>query len=106
MQYIFCPHYLTILMAKRGVAFIFCKILAPPPSPDATILTILMTKKGDIIFGRILARQKEGCHYFSTDFGAPPRAPLPDATILNYLDDKERGGGVAPIAISCKKLNI
>ena len=37
------PQYLTNLMTERGDAIIFCRILAPPPSPDATNLTILMT---------------------------------------------------------------
>ena len=33
------PQCLTILMTEReGGAIIFCTILAPPPSPDATIL--------------------------------------------------------------------
>ena len=104
-------------MTERGGAIIFCRILAPPnvpppPSPDVTILnnlndrergrhyflshfgvpqcpppplsttpqylTILMTVRGGaIIFCRILA---------------PPNAPpSSDVTILNNLNDRERG---------------
>ena len=48
-------------MTKRGGAFIFCRILAPPqcppPSPDATILIYHngREREGTIIFCRILA---------------------------------------------------
>ena len=104
------PQYLTILMTVRGGTTIFCRILPPPP-PDATILnylndsegggaplsfvgfwrlpmtppptipkyfTILMTEMRDSYFCRILAPPN-----------APP--PSPDAKILNYLNDRERG---------------
>ena len=58
----------------------FCRILAPPnaPSPPLTpkYLTILMTERGGaIVFGRILATTLP-----------------PDATILNYLTDREGAG--------------
>ena len=104
------PQYLTILMTERGGggAIIICRILASPndpPPPDDTILnylndrervaplcriltpppptspkyfTILMTEMRDCYFCRILAPPN-----------APP--PSPDAKILNYLNDRERG---------------
>ena len=50
--------------------------MPPPPTPQ--YLTILMTERGGaIIFCRILAR--------------PNAPPPPDATMLNYLNDRERG---------------
>ena len=57
--------------------------MAPPIPPSQTpqYLTILMTERGGaIIFCRILA---------------PPNAPpsSPDVTVLNYFDDREKGGG-------------
>ena len=66
-----------------------CRILRPqyPPPPPQYLpttqyLTILMTERGGaIIICRILAPPN-----------APP-PPSPDATILNYLDDREKGGG-------------
>ena len=72
---------------ERGDAIIFCKNLAPalmprnapPPPLTPQYLTILMTKRGDaIIYCMILAPP-------------PPNAPSPDVTILDYLDDWERG---------------
>ena len=68
-------------MTERWGAIIFCRILAPrnvpPPPLMPQYLTILMTERGNaIIFCRILA---------------PPNAPSPDVTILDYLDDRERG---------------
>ena len=87
------PQYLTILMTERGRHYV-CRILAPPMPPPTTprYLTILMTERGAAII-------------FLQDFDAPPPMPpsSPDVTILNYLDDRERGGGGVPIAISCKK---
>ena len=61
----------------------FCRILAPPnaPLPPLTpkYLTILMTERGGaIVFCRILA--------------PPNDPPPPDATILNYLTDREGAG--------------
>ena len=68
-------------MTERGGAIIFCRILAPrnaPPPLMPQYLIILMTERGDaIIFCKILAP------------AMPP--PSPDATILNYLNDRERG---------------
>ena len=89
--------------------YYFCRILAPPPpnAPSLTLqyLTILMIERG-------------GCHYLLSDFGAPPTPqtsqyltillterggaagitfyrilapPSPDATILNYRNDREGG---------------
>ena len=131
-------------MTERGVAIIFCKILAtpnaPPLLPTSQCLTILMTERGRHYHCRILV---------------PPMPPSPDAPILNNLNDRggggryyycsilvpqcpppprKRGGAIifcrilappnapqtpqylnilrtgkgvrAPIAISCKKLNI
>ena len=54
----------------------------PPLTPQN--LTILMTDRG-------------GRHYLLYDFGAPPlnAPPPPDATILNYLTDREGEGGEA-----------
>ena len=94
-------------MAKRGGAFIFCRILAPPqclpPPPMPQYLFILM---GVIIFCRILVspnasppqtpqyltilRTESGCHYVCRIL-APPMPPSHDTTILNYLNDRERG---------------
>ena len=57
--------------------------LAPPNAPPPLTqhyLTILMTERGGaIIFCRILATP-------------PPQCPRPDATILNYLTDREGRG--------------
>ena len=70
------PQYLFILM---GV-IIFCRILAPPNAPPPQTpqyLTILRTERGRHYVCRILA---------------PPIPPAShDATILNYLNDRERG---------------
>ena len=101
-------------MSKRGGAFIFCRILAPPQclpplSPTPQYLTILMTERGGaIIFYSILAppphaplpqtpqyltilMTKRGRHYVCRSLA--PRMPPPshDATILNYLNNRERG---------------
>ena len=67
---------------ERGGAISFCRILAPPMPPhDSKMLTILMTKMKDaIIF---------------VGFWRPP-PPSPDATILNHLNDSERG---APLSV-------
>ena len=114
------PQYLTILMTERGGAIIFvgfwrppmpplsrchntsylddrerrrhylCRILVhpmPPTLPPQTprYLTILMTKRGGaIIFYRILAPPNDP---------PPPPHTHTDAIILNYLNDRERGGG-------------
>ena len=71
------PQYITILMTEReGPPLSFCRILAPPPTIPK-LLTILMTEMRDaIIF---------------VGFWRPPMPPpSPDATILNYLNDRER----------------
>ena len=54
----------------------------PPPHTIPKYFTIIM-------------RERRGRHYLLWDFGAPP--PLA-VTILNYLTDRERGGG-APRAL-------
>ena len=106
-------------MTEMRDAIIFVGFWRPqcPPSPDAKILNYLMTERGGaIIFGRILVpppppQTPQYLTIYLTDReGAPQtlpfvgfwRPPLPDATVLNDLYDRERGG--API--SCKKLNI
>ena len=77
------PKYLTILMTERGGAIVFCRILAPPndlPPQTSQYLTILQTERGaGITFSRIFWRPP------------PPMPPSPDATILNYLNDREGG---------------
>ena len=99
-------------MTERGVAIIFCKILAPPMPPPLPstpqYITILITKIGRaIIFCRILATPnappllptsqyltilmtERGRHYHCRML-VPPMPPSPDAPILNNLND--RGGG-------------
>ena len=76
--------YFTILMTEMRDAINFVGFWRPPPQcpPPLTpqYLTILMTVRGGAtIFCRIL----------------PP--PPPDAAILNYLSDREGGGG-APLS--------
>ena len=70
---------LNYLNDREVAGIIFCRILAPPNAPPPMTpqyLTILMTeRRGAIIFCRTLA---------------PLNAP-PDATILNYLYDREGG---------------
>ena len=71
------------LMTGRGGAIIFVGFwrpaMSPPPPLMPQYLTILMTERGyAIIFCKLLAPRN-----------APP--PSPDATILNYLNDRERG---------------
>ena len=86
--------------------------MPPPQMPQ--YLTILMTEKGRHYVCRILAppmpppshdatilnylNDREGGRHY---FLQDFGAPSPDITILNYFDDRERGGGA--IAISCKK---
>ena len=73
---------------KREGAIILCRILAPRPSPNSPspsptpqYLTILMTERGGaIIFCKILAPPPP-----------PPMPPSPDATLLNYLNDRREG---------------
>ena len=67
-------------MTERGVAIIFCKILAPPmppPSLDATIHNYLNDKD----------RARHHLLWNSSDPQCP--TPSPDVTILNYLNDRE-----------------
>ena len=71
-----------MLMTERDGAIIFCRILAPhqgPPPPPLTpqYLTILMTERGG--------------ESFIVFWCPPPNAPSPDATVLHYLNDRERG---------------
>ena len=81
------PQYLTILMTEReggGASLSFYRILAPPNAPhDSKILYYLNdTDEDAIIF---------------VGFWRPPMPPRPsDATILNYLTDREGGGRALP----------
>ena len=76
---------LNYLNDREGAGIIFCRILAPPPPPnappshDATILNYLNDREGGAIFlCRILA----------------PPPPSPDATIhINDLNGRKRGWG-------------
>ena len=64
---------------EGGRALPFAEFWRPPP-PTPQYLTVLMTEReGGIIVCRILA--------------PPPSPASPDATILNDLNDRERGGG-------------
>ena len=77
-------------MTERGAPLSFCRILAPPNAPrppnDSKILYYLNDRD-------------EGRHYFCRILAPPPpppppppnALPSPDATILNYLNDSERG---------------
>ena len=71
------PKIFTILMTEMRDVIIFVGFWGPPicpPSLTPQYLTILVTVRGGaVIFCRIL----------------PP--PPPDATILNHLNDRERG---------------
>ena len=73
-------NYLNV-RERGGAPLSFCRILTPPMPPTPTIpkyFTILMTEMRDSYFCRILAPPN-----------APP--PSPDAKILSYLNDRERG---------------
>ena len=76
------PQYLTILMTEReGAPLFFIQFWRPPPPHAPTpqtpqYLTILMTDRVRHYVCRILA---------------PTMPPSHDATILNYLNDRERG---------------
>ena len=106
------PKYLTILLTERGGAIVFCRVLAPPndpPPPDATILNYLRDREGaGITFSRILAPPNalpppptpQYLTILMTERGGAiilcrtlPPPPSPDATILNDLNDSERGWG-------------
>ena len=97
----------------------FYRILAPPnapPSPDAKILNYLndreigaplsfvgfwrppMTPPQTPQYLTILQTERGGGHTFSRILAPPQCPPSPDATILNYLNDRERG------AILCRTL--
>ena len=75
--------YCTILMTEMRDAIIFVGFWRPPMPPPLPLtpqyLTILMTEGAGITFCRILA--------------PPPPMPTPshDTTILNYLNDREKG---------------
>ena len=103
------PKYFTILMTEMRDAIIFVGCWRPPnapPSPDATILNYLNDREvAGIIFCRILApppmtpqyltilmTERRGAIIFCRTL-APLNAP-PDATILNYLYDREGGGAI------------
>ena len=67
-------------MTERGAQLSIVGFWRPsmPPSPDATIIITILTERGaPLSFGDFGARQ------------CPP--PYPDATILNDLNDRERG---------------
>ena len=99
-------------MTERGSAIVFCRILAPPndpPPPDATILNYFTDREETgITFSRILAPPNappppptpQYLAILMAERGAPlsyaglcPPPPSPDATILNDLNDSERGWG-------------
>ena len=108
------PQYLFIIMTDRGSTIIFCRILAPPQcpphSPDATILIYLNDREGVPLsfvgfwppppnapppqtpqYLTILMTER-GRHYVCRSLAPPmPLPPSHDATILNYLNDRERG---------------
>ena len=71
------PQYLTILMTERGHAIIFLQDFRAPNAPAkmSQYLTILITERGAPL----------SC----LGLWCPP--PSPDATILSYFNDKERG---------------
>ena len=72
------PPHATILIYlndREGAPLSFVGFWRPPPQTPQ-YLTILMTERGRHYVCRILA---------------PPMPPPPDATILNYLSDRERG---------------
>ena len=106
-----------LIMTEKGGPIIFCRILAPPiapppspPSPDATILNYLddkerrrhylcrilapsMTPPPTPQYLTILMTERGGAIIFCRILTPPPPPPSsPDATILNYLYDRERGG--------------
>ena len=120
------PQYCSILMEERGGAIIFCRILAsPPPFPDATILNYLDDKeRGRHYLCRILAPpvtpppppptpqyltilmpERGGAIIFCRIL-APPPPSSPDATILNYLYDRERGGRQLQYPVEVKYIRI
>ena len=79
---IFYPTILNYLNDREGAPLSFGRILAPPNAPPPPTIpkyfTILMTEMRDaIIF---------------VGFWRPPMPPSPDATILNYLNDREGAG--------------
>ena len=68
-------------MTERGAQLSIVGFWRPsmPPSPDATIIiTILITERGGAII-------------FLGFWRPPMPPPYPDATILNDLNDRERG---------------
>ena len=103
------PKYLTILMTERGGAIVFCRILAPPNDPQTPqYLTILQTERGRAL--PLVGFWLPQCplpspdatiiNYLNDREGAPlsyaglcPPPPSPDATILNDHNDSERGWG-------------
>ena len=79
---IFLPTILNYFNDReRGRHYHFVGFERPPMPPPPTIqkyFTILMTEMRDAI-------------NFVGFWRPPPNAPSPDATILNYLNDSERG---------------
>ena len=76
----FLPTILYYLNDRDEGRYYFCRILAPPPPLTPQYLTILMTERGRAL-------------YFVGFWRPPPQCPPPshDATILNYLNDREGG---------------
>ena len=73
--------YVFILMTERGRHYLLYDFgttnASPPPPTTPQYLTILMT-------------EREGAPLFFSDFDAPQcPPPLPDATKLNNLNDRE-----------------
>ena len=69
-------------MTERGGAIMYCRIVAP--------LNASFTRRYN---NYNYLNNREGAPLSFWDFGAPQcPPPYPDATILNDLNDRERGG--------------
>ena len=86
-----CPHphdskILYYLNDRDEGRYYFCKILAPPPPYATMLITMLINDR------------ERGAQLFFVGFCPPPpndpNSPPPDATILNYLNDRKRGGAI------------
>ena len=69
-------------MTERGGTIIFCRILAPPMQCPPTLPRRHNT---------YLSYDREGAPLSLVGFWRPPMPPSPDVTILNYLNDREKG---------------
>ena len=70
--------------------YYFCRVLAPPPppmTPQYLTTCILMTERGGAIIS---------CRIFAPP---PPPPPFPDATLLNYPNDRERGAPLSFVGL-------